>query len=124
MEGEKEDLRRGPFVIAREHRHVRPVTNRHVGISDVNNTRTCCNWVLVLSRPQISCGRGKRAGKARRDKPGSVDGTKKICSTDLRREGGREARRMLSSTCAMCEIRPIFLCPHTMNRWDLYNPRP
>ena len=65
-EGEKEDLRRGPFVISREHRHVRPVTYRHVGLGDVHNTRTCCNWVLVLSRPQCSCGRGKRAGKGRR----------------------------------------------------------
>lgn len=113
-EGEKEDLRRGPFVISREHRHVRPVTYRHVGFGDVHNTRTCCNWVwfcpVLNAHASVEKGQAGQ-GKARQGEA-SLDRSRErrrfvppIC-------GGMEARRM-SSTCAMCEIRPLLLCPHT-----------
>jgi hypothetical protein len=126
MEGEREkDLRRGPFVISREHRHVRPVAYCHVGSVTCTIRARAAIAFWFLSRPQSSCGRGKRAGKARQRRGEASLGRsmerRRFVPPDLRRDGSQ--RNVLN----VRHVRdsPAFpVSTHSMNRWDLYNPRP
>jgi len=78
-----------------------------------------------LSRPQSSCGRGKRAGKGRQRRgEASLDRSmerRRFVPPDLRRDGSQ--RNVLN----VRHVRdsPAFpVSTHSMNRRDLYNPRP